>query len=132
MHPCTSCMSPGAANSVRSNPPDRRVAIVQRIVPHYRVPFFYLLNRRLMAHNVKMDVIAGQPRADEALDDCRRNLNCAISVKNYYLLGGVYWQPILSLLSRYDTVVVEHANTALANHLLLLRRRFMDLLPQVV
>ncbi|MEK0083062.1 glycosyltransferase family 4 protein [Benzoatithermus flavus] len=102
--------------------PVARVAILQRIVPHYRVAFFDRLRTSLAAQGIRLDLYAGAPRPEEAFEDCRHLLPWATPVRNRYLPAGLYYQPGWTRLLSYDVVVMEHANAPLANHLLLVSR----------
>lgn len=104
----------------------RRVCIVQRIVPHYRVPFFQALHRELAGSGIDLELIHGQefpgtvPRG-EFLDE-----EWASRVNNRYIRFAsqeLVWQPAsLRTLAGADLVIVEHANRLLLNYPLLAAR----------
>ncbi len=99
-----------------------QVAIVQRVVPHYRVEFFNRLAETLTVAGVDLRVIAGQPVADEGFGDSRASVSCIRPVRNRYLPLGAYLQPLTAHLRGVDLVILEHANAPLMNHLLVCRR----------
>lgn len=114
--------SPVASQPLRAASGRRRVVIVQRLVPHYRVALFERLAERLAGDGIELRVVAGQPRDGEAFEDCRDRLACVVPIENRYLRGGFYLQPVLDLCREADLVIIEHAVAPLANHLLLWRR----------
>lgn len=102
------------------------VAIVQRVLPHYRIPFFTGLHGRLAASGISLRLIYGQeypdavPRTVECPEPwCRR-------IRNRYLrLSGleIVWQPCLDAVSDADLVIVEQASRLAANVPIVLGRR---------
>ena len=102
-----------------------RVTIVQRVMTHYRVPFFTALHDRLTAAGIHLDVIHGQPTADEATLGNSGALPGARVIRNHYLAVGprsLCWQPCLGPTRTSDLVVVEQASRLLVNYALLARR----------
>jgi glycosyltransferase involved in cell wall biosynthesis len=104
----------------------RRVCIVQRIVPHYRVKFFRSLQATLASSGVELHLIHGQespgtvPRS-VALDEpwAHRIQNRYIRIARQELI----WQPCsFRELASADLVIVEHANRLLLNYPLLAAR----------
>lgn len=121
----TSTSSP-AARSASDVAQRRRVCIVQRIVPHYRVSFFQALHRELANTGIDLELIHGQespgtvPRG-EFLDE-----HWASRVNNRYIRVAsqeLVWQPAsVRTLVGADLVIVEHANRLLLNYPLLAAR----------
>lgn len=102
-----------------------RVTIAQRVMTHYRVPFFTALRDRLTAAGIHLDVIHGQPTADEESLGNSGTLPGARVIRNRYLEIGdrsLCWQPCLGLIRTSDLVVVEQASRLLLNYVLLARR----------
>jgi len=101
----------------------KQVTIIQRILPHYRVPFFAALHERLRDDAINLQVIFGQELPGSTPTSIPVEASWAKAVHNRYWLGGrAVWQPCSKLLRRTDLVIVEHANGALLNYALLLRR----------
>lgn len=104
----------------------RRVCIVQRIVPHYRVEFFRALHATLARSAIDLRLIHGQefpgtvPRgADFAEPWTKRIQNRYLRIANQELV----WQPCsLNEFDDADLVIVEHANRLLLNYRLLAAR----------
>jgi L-malate glycosyltransferase len=103
----------------------RQVAIVQRVLPHYRVAFFEKLHARLGSNDVDLRVIYGQPHPQHANQSVDVHATWAHRITNTYLscLGRhLVWQPCLDLVHRADLVVVEESSRLLVNYLLSMRR----------
>ncbi|MFD2111275.1 glycosyltransferase family 4 protein [Thiorhodococcus fuscus] len=105
--------------------PMRKVVIVQRVLPHYRVAFFSELRLRLLDENIDMRLAYGQELPGQIPRTVDLIAPWAIRVQNRYLpLGPVkpVWQPCLNLIEDADLVIIEQANALLLNHWLMLRR----------
>ena len=101
------------------------IAIVRRIVPHYRVPFFNKLKAQLDHCGIEMDLYYGQERPGTVPRGVIVDSPWAIKLHNSYLsMRGVelVWQPCLTGLRSYDLVILEQANRLMINHALLFRR----------
>jgi glycosyltransferase involved in cell wall biosynthesis len=103
-----------------------RVVVVQKSVPHYRVPFFEGLRRRLADEGTELVLVYGQPVGEEAQKDDsvelawgRRIVNRTFSVRRRLLV----WQPVLRHLRAGDLVIVEQASKLLVNYVLLALQR---------
>jgi len=104
----------------------RRVCIVQRIVPHYRVRFFRLLQAALAKSAIELQLIHGQ----ESPGTVPRNVDLdepwAHRIQNRYIRIArqeLIWQPCsFRELASADLVIVEHANRLLLNYPLLATR----------
>ena len=101
----------------------KKVLIIQRIIPSYRVPFYKDLERSLSKSNVSLDIVAGQPWKKEAFSDYRKKLDFIVMSKNIPLFGSLYWQTnVIKLIHKYDLVIFEQANSALVNIFIFFRR----------
>ena len=109
----------------------KKIAIVQRVVTSYRVNFYNRLFDILSKKNIQLTVFAGQSLQKEHFNDGLDKVKCGKRVKNYYLnKEKIYWQNIFSELGKYDLIIVEQANSALLNFLLLFRRYFLKKGPK--
>jgi glycosyltransferase involved in cell wall biosynthesis len=104
----------------------RRVVIIQKSLPHYRVPFFDGLRRRLAQEGTELVLVYGQPLGEEAKKDDsvelpwgRRIVNRTIPVRQRLLV----WQPVLRHIRTGDLVIVEQASKLLVNYVLLALQR---------
>jgi L-malate glycosyltransferase len=107
---------------VRVRPESRRVAILQRYVPQYRVPFFDQLRLDLLSRGVNLDLIYGHPSPEELLKGDTSEVPWGISIRNRTLRMGqtqLVWQPCLRRVRNVDLVIVEQASRMLINYLLL-------------
>lgn len=99
---------------------DLKVVIIQRILPHYRIPFFRMLNEVLVQQNIQFQLLYGQekfgtvPKTVDVADEW------ATKIENRYIdlpfVGEVVWQPCWRYLQDADLVVVEQANRLLLNY----------------
>lgn len=109
-----------------AQPRERRVAIVQRTLPHYRRPFFELLRARLAGERVTLRLVHGEPSGESAEKLDTVTCEWADRIDNKTLRVGRHelcWQPCLRLLAGQDLIVVEQATGLLLNYLLLARYR---------
>lgn len=105
-----------------ASPSARRVTIVQRVLPHYRVPFFDRLHDDLAARDIELRVIYGDERPGTVPRTVKVDAPWARWIRNrYVVLGGreLVWQPALSALRHSSLIVLEQANRLLLNHVLL-------------
>ena len=98
------------------------VTIIQRILTHYRIPFFNRLKKLLDKAGIDLQLIYGQGSQDEELRKDQVDINWAIKIHNYYLPGRIVYQPCYNLLKDADLVIVEQANRNLLNYGLLAKR----------
>jgi glycosyltransferase involved in cell wall biosynthesis len=100
----------------------RRVTILYRTIPHYRVAFYNGLRSALAAEGIHLDLIYGQPTGRDAGKQDTVDLPWATKVVNrQFNVGGLelIWQPALTLLRGSDLVIVEQANRLLVNYVLM-------------
>ena len=104
----------------------RRVAIVQRVLTHYRITFYEQLRKVLSDEGIELTVITGQPSALESTKRDSGHLPWLEEVRNCYWQVGkrqLVWQPYLKSVRSVDLVIVEQASRLLANYPLLAWRR---------
>ena len=114
-----------SVGAVRQSMP--KVTIIQRVVPHYRVPFFKLLNERLAALGVAFNLVYGQEYSGTVPISTPIEAPWAVKICNCYIPGpgGKFvWQPAWSHAKSSDLIIVEQASAYLLNYWLLLYRRF--------
>lgn len=101
------------------------VAIIQRVLPHYRLPFFERLHERLRERNIDLRLIYGQEYPGTVPVTVKLEREWATRIQNKYLrLPGLnlVWQPCLRTMGKPDLVIVEQANSLLLNYWLLATR----------
>lgn len=102
-----------------------KVTIIQRILPHYRVPFFEALYCELARDGIELQLIYGQEYSGTVPRSEQLKHPWTIRIENRYLntpLGQVVWQACLSHLQDSDLIVVEQANSLLLNYWLMISR----------
>lgn len=110
---------------------EKSVAIVQRVITHYRLSFYRQLSVMLAEKGIKLTVFAGHARSKEAFKDALDEIGCGIRVCNHHLYGDIHWQALFGRLKDFDLVIVEQANSALLNYFLLFRRKLSGALPLI-
>ncbi len=102
-----------------------KITIVQRIVPHYRVPFFDALYCELARAGIEFQLIYGQEYPGAVPRSVTMGHPWAIRIDNRYLstpFGQLVWQPCLRELRDSDLIVFEQANSLLLNYWLIISR----------
>jgi hypothetical protein len=101
----------------------KKVLIIQRVLPHYRINFFTKLKTALAAYEVELSLVYGKDTQSMKKDEVDLDWAQYIDNKEYRLAGAsLYWQPCLPYLPGKDLVIVEQANKNLINYLLLARK----------
>jgi len=106
----------------------KKVVIIQRVLPHYRIPFFEKLAQVLAENNIELLVVYGQHRKNTVPKSVDVDRPWALKIKNYYFFSEsneVIWQPCLLKALNADLVIIEQANRLLINYLFLLTRKLI-------
>jgi glycosyltransferase involved in cell wall biosynthesis len=99
----------------------KRVVIIYKSLPQYRVDFFNGLREELLKHNINLILIYGQASKKESLKKDTKDLDWAIKVENKIIRiknKELYWQPVFKHIRGADLVIAEQANKLLVNYLL--------------
>ncbi|NVB84262.1 MAG: glycosyltransferase family 4 protein [Kofleriaceae bacterium] len=102
-----------------------KVAIVQQILPHYRIPFFTSLHSTLAARGVDLQLIYGQEAPGATPRTVPLDAPWAERIQNRYFRVGrrqLVWQPCLAQTRKSDLVIVGNANRSLVNYVILASR----------
>jgi len=99
----------------------KKVAIIQRIVPHYRLPLYRVMVKELAKHDVELTILYGQesigsvPKSVESTESWMHKSN-----NIYFSIFGheIVYQPFFIKSFRYDLVITEQANRLVLNYLL--------------
>lgn len=111
---------------------NKKVAIVHKIVPHYRIELFNKLEKLLAARNIELSVFSGTPPKNTTFNDGLSEISCGTRVKNFYFLNNrIYWQNLFFTLRDFDLIVLEQSNAQLVNLPLLLHRRLFQTNPAI-
>ena len=100
----------------------KRVVILYRFLPQYRIPFYEGLRSHLYRAGVELSLVYGDGDRDDRAKGDLVDLEWATPAPNRILtiLGAkLYWQPVLEHVRRADLVIVEQASRLLVNYLLL-------------
>ena len=103
-----------------------KVTIIQRILPHYRVPFFEALHRELAGAGIELQLIYGQEYPGTVPRSEKLEYPWSVRIENRYLntpFGQLVWQACIRYLQDSDLIVVEQSNSLLLNYWLMIRRR---------
>lgn len=96
------------------------VSIVQRRLPHYRLPLFERMRSTLQTQGVTLRLLHGVPTASERSKNDGGHLPWAEPLATrYWLDDRVCWQPFAQLTAGSDLVIVSQENK-LVNNLLAL------------
>jgi len=100
----------------------KNVTIIQRVLPHYRLPFFRKMHGNLRENDINMKLIYGQEYPGTVPQTVPLDEPWAFKVRNTYLkIPGIelVWQPCLKNIKGSDLIVIEQANRLVVNYLLL-------------
>jgi glycosyltransferase involved in cell wall biosynthesis len=107
----------------------KKVLILKRYDREFRKPLYDLLGAKLEAHNIRLEIIYGQPDKweEQTIKDLIRPHKWGMFVRNRYLGNGkkaACWQPVMKYTRDADLVIVQQGNRELVNYVLMLRRIF--------
>jgi glycosyltransferase involved in cell wall biosynthesis len=103
-----------------------KITIIQRIVPHYRVPFFEALHHELVRSGIEVRLIYGQEFPGTVPCSVMMEYPWAVRIDNRYLnspFGQLVWQPCLGELQDSELIVLEQANSLLLNYWLMANQK---------
>lgn len=104
----------------------KKVLIIQQIIPEYRLAFFKLLKAELEKSNITLDLIYGtgnnasEIKNAQALPWARQIANKSLGFGKLKLI----WQPLIKYLGHEDLIIVEKANKLLLNYYIIVARKF--------
>ena len=105
----------------------KKVLIIQRIVPEYRIAFFNLLKLELEKENIELSLIYGDKSSTYKsgaffyeLEWGELIINKIIKIGNLQLC----WQPITRFLKNKDLIIVEQSNKLILNYFIIVARHF--------
>jgi glycosyltransferase involved in cell wall biosynthesis len=104
----------------------KRVLIIQRILTHYRQPFFEGLRKALAKEGVELSLLYGKSAEGQDKKKDEIDIEWATYIPTKAIKIGpleLFWQPALPYLANKDLVIVEQANKNLINYYLTLRSK---------
>ncbi|MCU0389772.1 MAG: glycosyltransferase family 4 protein [Thermoflexibacter sp.] len=105
----------------------KKVVILYRFLPHYRVEFYNKLRATLLTEGIELHLIYGKSKNKQALKQNEVDLPWAKYVPHsvFDLFGiNFIWQPYLKHIKNADLVIVEQANRLLFNYILMFYKPF--------
>ena len=102
------------------------MTVIQRVLPHYRIPFFVGLRQRLLAEGIDLQLIYGDEYAGTVPRTVPLETPWATFAPNtYFKLAGreLVWQHLPTDQLAADLLIFEQANRLLNNYGFLLKRR---------
>jgi glycosyltransferase involved in cell wall biosynthesis len=102
----------------------KRVLILYKFLPQWRIDFFNRLKVSLSKQNIELTLVYGKLR-NEKNDEVE--LNWGIYIPNKIIKFGkmeLIWQPAINHVKYADLVIVEQANKLLLNYYLMFLRMF--------
>lgn len=105
----------------------KKVLIIYKFLPQYRKEFFNELKRKLIKHNIELDLIYGKLGNINALKKDEVEIEWGRFIQNRRLKIGkteLIWQPCLKHLRDNDLIIVESANKLILNYYLMFFRYF--------
>lgn len=100
----------------------RKVTFIQRILPHYRIPFFSRLRKKLEQRHIELRLIYGQESPGTVPRTLPVQEPWAAEIKNRYLRVAskeLVWQPCLSKINDSNLVIIEQSSRLLINYFFL-------------
>lgn len=104
----------------------KKVTIVQRVLPHYRLPFYHHLNNALANVGISFHLVYGQEELGTVPKTAITEEPWATLAPNtYWHIGGqeLVWQKTPRKYLETDLLIVEQANRLLNNYPLIFFRR---------
>lgn len=106
----------------------KKVLIVYKFLPHYRIDFYQHLKKNLEARGIKLYLIYGNSSERDALKKDEAQLDWGIYIRNRrFYLGKteILWQPCLKHLRDKDMIIVQPENKLILNYYLMFFRRLL-------
>jgi glycosyltransferase involved in cell wall biosynthesis len=103
----------------------KKVLIITRLLPQYRIDFINRLKTNLAKQGVELSYVYGKSENQDALkkDEVDLSWGTYIPNKTWTIKGmELVWQPCLSHLDDKDLIIVEQANRNLIVYFLIFRR----------
>ena len=108
----------------------KKVLILYKFLPQYRVEFFEKLRVALLEEGVELNLIYGKLKNQDSKKNDERDLPWANYRENKIIKLGsteLLWQPSLDKAKAADLVIVEQANKLLVNYILILLSKLSPL-----
>src|SRR4030042_788776 len=100
----------------------KKVLILYKYLPQYRVDFFQQLRKTLSEHDIELQLIYGKSSKKDALKKDEADIEWAKFIPNKSLnIGNLQfiWQPCLRFLKDFDLVIVQPESKLILNYYLI-------------
>jgi glycosyltransferase involved in cell wall biosynthesis len=107
----------------------KRILILYKFLPQYRVDFFNILRNELYKDDIELNLIYGKNKNSNALKNDEKDIEWAHYVPNRVIWIGkleLIWQPVTKYLKGNDVIIVEQANSLVINYYLIIARHFLN------
>jgi glycosyltransferase involved in cell wall biosynthesis len=105
----------------------RRVVMLLRYIPQYRLPFLTRLHEKCIGANIDLKVIYGTPAKNDSMKADGIDFQPGLFIPNRIVPFGqseLIWQPVLSHTQDADLVIVEQQSKLLVNYILIAQQLF--------
>lgn len=105
----------------------KKVLIVYKFLPEYRVDFYQHLRRKLFENNIELNLIYGKFAKVDALRKIEVDIDWAQYVESRRINIGrteILWQPVLAYLGDKDLIITQQESRLLLNYYLIVSRHF--------
>lgn len=105
----------------------KKVLIIYKYLPQYRLEFFELLKTKLKNHDVELQLIYGKSNKIDALKKDEVKIEWAQLIQNKEIKfrnKSLIWQPCLSQLNDNDLIITLPENKLILNYYLMFSKHF--------
>ena len=105
----------------------KKVLIIQKALPNYRIDFFNKLHDSLTKQNIELILLYGKRDKKNALKKDESDLDWAVKIKNHYIKIGsmsFIWQSGFKYLKGQNLIITEQANKLVFNYFIFFLRSF--------
>ncbi len=105
----------------------KKVLIIYRFLPQYRVDFYNQLREKLEESNIELSLVYGKLNNANSSKGDEVNIDWAeyINSRKFKIAGiELLWQPCLQQIKGKDLIIVEQANKLIINYYLMFKRKY--------
>ncbi len=105
----------------------KKVAILYRFLPQYRIDFYNQLKEILLKENIELNLVYGKSQNGNSKKKDEVDVNWGTYIPNKFIKIGnleLIWQPAFKQIKKTDLIIVEQANKLLLNYYLMFLRKF--------
>lgn len=105
----------------------KKILILYRFLPQYRVDFFNLLREALLKENIELELVYGKLKGEVSKKNDEVDVNWGTYIPNKFIKLGrleLILQPAFKQVKNANLIIVEQANKLLFNYYLMFLRKF--------